>query len=80
MTTATKPRRGVQTDASEARKARVLDIIRRDGPITAWGVARKMHIFYSHVLQFLSSISAEGLALLAEDDTGKIFILDKGSL
>ena len=58
----------------------MLDIIRRDGPITAWGVARKMHIFYSHVLQFLSSISAEGLALLAEDDTGKIFILDKGSL
>ena len=30
MTTATKPRRGAQTDQSEERKARVLDSIRQD--------------------------------------------------
>lgn len=80
MTTATKPRRGVQTDASEARKRRVLEIIRRDGPISCWRVAQRMHISYSHVLQFLTAIDNDGSALLAEDDHGQVFILDREAL
>lgn len=80
MTTATKTRRGVQTDASEARKRRIIEIIRRRGPITSWQIAKLEKISYSHVLQFLTAIDNEGSALLAEDDSGKVFILDKETL
>lgn len=80
MTTATKTRRGVQTDASEARKRRIIEIIRRRGPITSWQIAKLEKISYSHVLQFLTAIDKEGSALLAEDDSGKVFILDKETL
>lgn len=80
MTTATKPRRGVQTDASEARKRRILDILREDWPISCWQIAKRMQISYSHVLQFLTAIDNEGSALLAEDDHGQVFILDREAL
>jgi len=80
MTTATKTRRGVQTDASEARKRRIIEIIHRRGPITSWQIAKLEKISYSHVLQFLTAIDSEGSALLAEDDHGKVFILDKETL
>ena len=73
-------RHGVQTERSEARKREVLDIIRHDGPIGAWNIAQRMGISYSHVLQFLTAIDNERLALLAEDDAGKVFILDKEGL
>lgn len=80
MTTATKTRRGVQTDASEARKHRIIEIIRRRGPITSWQIAKLEKISYSHVLQFLTAIDNEGSALLAEDDHGQVFILDREAL
>lgn len=80
MTTATKTRRGVQTDASEARKRRIIEIIRTKGPISTWNIAQMMKISYSHVLQFLTAIDNEVSALLAEDDSGKVFILDKETL
>ena len=73
-------RHGARTAQSERRKREVLDIIRREGPISAWRIGRKMGLHNSHVLQFLAAIDHDGLALIAEDDAGKVFILDKETL
>lgn len=73
-------RRGAQTAQSEGRKRQVLDIIRREGPLSAWEIGRKMGLHNSHVLQFLTAIDNDGLALIAEDDAGKVFILNKEAL
>ena len=64
---------------AETRK-KIVQVLEEHGPLTFGQIARLCGIRYKSVEQFLVTLDNSGEALLMEDDTGKIFILDKGSL